>query len=325
MSWGDTFKATAGAASEAARAEATQALASLAQARAAVAQTAANAFGTAQEWVGNAVDTGLQWTGEAVNTAVGLTVYAGAAAARKAKELYQSVASVFGGEEGPPGSPGQVVTACGGSGGGGTSGIDIHTRSYREGLVNSQFQGADSPQLTEAMHQLDQAKSQEEVDASLATIAELRQRPLPEIQAEYQQYLGLKEDIARKVDDGAEPIDALKPAQHDFMGSTWQLRYGKVVGDQFGVDPVFGAMLNPTGGLVGPGNKGVAPDGPLMPEAVAYHGAYHDAMGHLSTYFDTGPGYNYMGSPIGLDTANPMAGQATGIAEWEVLLLRGGP
>jgi len=320
MSWGDTFKAAAGAAGEAARAEATQALASLAQARAAVVQTAASAFGAAQEWVGSAVNTGLQWTGEAVNTAVGVTVYAGAAAARKARQLYQSVAAVFGGDEGTPASPGQVVTACSGG-----SGADIYTRRYREGLVNSQFHGADEQRLTEAMHELDQAASQEEVDASLVTIAELRQRPFPEIQAEYQRYLGFKEDIARKVDDGAEPIDALKPAQHDFMGSTWQLRYGKVVGDQFGVDPVFGAMLNPTGGLVGPGNKGMAPDGPLMPEAVAYHGAYHDAMGHLANYFDTGPGYNYMGSPIGLNTTNPMAGQATGIAEWEALLLRGGP
>ena len=43
------------------------------------------------------------------------------------------------------------------------------------------------------------------------------------------------------------------------MGTTAQLRYGQVVGDAFGIDPVFGAMLNPTGGMVGPGNWAVNP------------------------------------------------------------------
>ena len=100
------------------------------------------------------------------------------------------------------------------------------------------------------------------------------------------------------------------------MGSNWQLRYGKVVGDHFGFDPVFGALLNPTGGLVGPGNKGLAPDGALMPEAVAYHGAYHDAMGYLYNYHNYCPGYNYMHSPVGFSTSNPLAGQSTGVAQW---------
>ncbi len=61
------------------------------------------------------------------------------------------------------------------------------------------------------------------------------------------------------------------------MGSTSQLRYGKVVGDVFGVDPMFGAMLNPTGGLVGPDNKALDGDS----TALGYHGVVHDAAGYL--------------------------------------------
>lgn len=326
MSWGDTFKAAVGAASDVAKAKAAESLATLAGAAAAVLDTAVDAYGSAKEWVYEAAGTvtsygrtALQWGGEAVNTVVGGTVYKGAAEARKAKEMFNAVSSLFGDGDDTPSSRNYVVTPCPGRS------PDIYSRAYRESLVNSHFNGADDPRLTAAMHQLNKASTQDEVEASLAQIAELRQRPLSEIQSEYQTYLGLQEDIARKVDDGAERIDALKDEQYNFMGSTWQMRYGTVVGDKFGVDAVFGAMLNPTGGLVGPGKEGWAPDGALMPEAVAYHGAYHDAMGHLSNYFDTGPGYNYMGSPIGLATTNPLAGQATGIAEWEVLLLRGGP
>lgn len=327
MSWGDSFKAANDAAGDAAKARAAEALASAAAAEKAVAATAEDANGTAADWTDPAAApdappgcTVLQWAGEVVNTAVGLVVYAAAAVARKARALFDAVASVFGGDDEAPGGPGHLITPCP------NCRPDIESRTYRQTLVDSRFAGADDPRLTQAMHDLDKADSPEQVDASLAQIAELRQRPLPEIKAEYQTYLGLKEDIARQVDDGAPAIDALKDNQHDFMGSTWQMRYGTVVGDKFGVDPVFGALLNPTGGLVGPGNSGLAPDAAMMPEAVAYHGAYHDAMGHLTTYFDTGPGYNYMGSPIGLDTTNPLAGQATGIAEWEVLLLlHGGP
>jgi hypothetical protein len=89
-----------------------------------------------------------------------------------------------------------------------------------------------------------------------------------------------------------------------------------VVGDRLDVDTAFAAMLNPTGGLVGPGNKGLRPDGALMPESVAYHGAYHDAMGYLRNYQNQGPGYNYMESPFGFSADDPLAGQTTGIAQW---------
>jgi hypothetical protein len=151
----------------------------------------------------------------------------------------------------------------------------------------------------------------------LATIARERGRPVDEITKEYERFLDYAEKAAWAEEmDKLDPIDQLLPDQSDFMGSNWQLRYGKVVGDRFGIDPVFGSMLNPTGGLVGPGNKGKAPDAWYMPESVAYHGAYHDAMGYLHNYHQDGPGYNYLESPVGFAKSNPLAGQTTGIALW---------
>ncbi len=96
------------------------------------------------------------------------------------------------------------------------------------------------------------------------------------------------------------------------MGSTPQMRYGKVVGDAFGVDPVFGALLNPTGGLVGYGNIAYQP---ANDSAVGYHGVFHDAAGYLNSFHNAGPGYNYLGQEDG-DTSSPLTGQTSGLRYW---------
>lgn len=297
MGWGDSFKRAYEAASDTAKAKAEQALASVSNAAAAV-----------QDMV-------TQGVGEVVNTVAGVVTYAGAALVRKAKQLFDKAKALF--SDAAPEPAQNLITRCPGQGG------DVFSRDYRDSLIDSSFHGADQPELNAAMHALQDNPDPATVEQSLRTIAEQRERPLAEIEQEYQEYLRLKEQMEADIlDKGLDKIDRLKDSQKDFMGSTWQLRYGQVVGDQLGVDPVFAALLNPTGGLVGPGNKGLNPDGALMPEAVAYHGAYHDATGHLYNYFGEGPGYNYVGSPIGLSTDNPLAGQTTGIAEWELLLLR---
>lgn len=95
------------------------------------------------------------------------------------------------------------------------------------------------------------------------------------------------------------------------MGSTSQLRYGQVAGDALGMDAVFGALLNPTGGLVGPGNAAV--DG--NDSALGYPGAVHDAGGYLYNYHNQGPGYDYLGAE-GRDTSSPLSGQRSGISYW---------
>lgn len=99
----------------------------------------------------------------------------------------------------------------------------------------------------------------------------------------------------------------------DYYASTVQLRFGKVVGDALGLDPVFGALLNPTGGGLGPGNKAVVPD---PDDPLGYHSVFHDAAGFLYTHFGVGPGYDYLGrSRLGW-AASPLTGQADGIRYW---------
>ena len=343
MSWGDAFSRAYDAAGAAARAAADQAMSSARAAADAVAgqaQRAAEAGLRAAQTakvaavagaiaakdatvatatvvrdgavvVGKGVLSAVRiagaWGGELVNLSAGLAVTGSAS-------MYAAAKSVLSNDV--VAAP-RVIARCPGTGG------DIYSNDYRVTLVDSTFLGADEPRLAAAMSALQKPLPPAALEVQLQTIADLRERPLEEIRTEYLKYLEIRDAVDdRIVAKGLEEIDNLKPEQSNFMGSVWQLRYGQVVGDKLGVDPVFGALLNPTGGLVGPGNKGWAPDSALMPEAVAYHGAYHDAMGYLYNYHNEGLGYNYMQSPIGLDTGNPLAGQATGVAQWSVNIVR---
>jgi hypothetical protein len=179
---------------------------------------------------------------------------------------------------------------------------------YMKSLVGSQFEGADSAALRNAMNTLAGNPTGPQADAALNQIAQLRGRPVEQIRAEYQKFLQAK---AQRDAAGGEPVPDLNFAHPRFMGSTSQLRYGKIVGDAFGMDPVFGAMLNPTGGLVGPGNAAVDGDS----SAVGYHGQVHDAAGYLYNYHKAGPGYDYLGLE-GRDTSSPLSGQREGIRYW---------
>lgn len=289
---------------------ATQAAVAGAQAVAAGARVVGHAVAQGATAVGRAVASGasavVTAVGEIVNTAVGVTV-------TLATSLYAAVKSVF--SDRPPART--LTQPCPGTT------VDIYNNDYRMALLDSTFDGAGEPSLAESMNALRGPLSPEEQERHLQTLATARHRPIEEMREEYNRYLQLRSEVDDRIlARGLEPIDELRPEQAGFMGSTWQLRYGKTVGDDLGVDPVFGAMLNPTGGLVGPGNRGRAPDAWYMPASVAYHGAYHDAMGYLYNYHDRGAGYNYMQSPIGLGTSNPLAGQATGIMQWSINLAR---
>lgn len=184
----------------------------------------------------------------------------------------------------------------------------LFSDSYMRGLIGSRFQGAGS-ELGEVMNGLMQNPSGDELDDFLQRLADLRGRPVTEIRIEFERY----QEAAQQRDAAeAEPPPSLSGGGHpSFMGSNTQMRYGSVVGDALGIDPVFGAMLNPTGGLVGPGNWAIAGDD----TAVGYHGVVHDAAGYLHTYHGAGPGYDYLGTE-GRDTSSPLSGQRDGIAYW---------
>jgi hypothetical protein len=79
----------------------------------------------------------------------------------------------------------------------------------------------------------------------------------------------------------------------------------------------LGALLSPTGGIAGSGNKEVS--GLLYAvgggkDVVITHGIVHDAAGYLFIYHGIGPGYQYVpGKFRVLSNASPLAGQRDGI------------
>lgn len=291
VDWGAAFAEAYKAASHAAKIVARQALVT-------TQKIAENIVGT--------VRVASQVAGEIVNTVGGLTIAAGVTYARA-----MAIATRI-----QPGTN-LLVQPCPGKA------VNVFNNSYRSGLLNSTFAGAGDKNLAAAMLVLAGPILPTDPEQQLRIIAESRRRPLADIKSEYEKFIKYRVEIEDGIlKNSLDPIEALLPNQSHFMGSEWQLRYGKVAGDHLGIDPVFASLLNPTGGLVGPGNAGLEPASRLVPEAVAYHGAYHDAMGFIFQYRGAGPGYNYMKSPFGLDTGNPMAGQATGIMGWTINLAR---
>lgn len=187
--------------------------------------------------------------------------------------------------------------------------------AYLRSLVGQTYLGADSQELADAMNTLWEHRhdpNHPDVADALQKLADARGRPLSEMQAEwgkYQAALAEQERIAAT--KGLDPSGGLNWMHPNFMGSTSQLRSGQVVGDAFGMDPAFGALLNPSGGLVGPGNMAFDGDD----SATGYHGAVHDAAGYLYNYHNQGPGYDYLGLE-GRDTSSPLSGQRAGISYW---------
>lgn len=186
----------------------------------------------------------------------------------------------------------------------------LFQESYMKGLINSRFRGEDTPELNRLMESLGRNPQGAELEATLNRMADIRGVPRAEFRAQYEKYLELRAQ-AERINGTPEAIDLAKHG--DFLGSTASLRYGKVVGDAFGIDPVFGSLLNPTGGMIGPGNSAINPadDNP-----VGMHGIVHDAAGYLYNYHNLGPGYDYLGQETGRPTGDPLTGQRAGIDWW---------
>ena len=188
----------------------------------------------------------------------------------------------------------------------------VFEEDYMKDMIGRVETGADSSQLNSSMEQLlSKVRSGQQDMASVGPILDeiARQRGVDPavLRDQYQNvFLPLWENAESKGD-----IDLSKHG--DFMGSTISLRYGRVVGDVFGMDPVFGAILKPTGGLVGPGDSSYQP---ANDDAIGYHGIFHDAGGYLyNNQSNIGPGYNYMNrEPFPKD--HPFTGQVGGISWW---------
>ncbi len=184
-------------------------------------------------------------------------------------------------------------------------------------IIDQKIQGENSESLQNAMQTLwdnrDNSSVQDNaVQKALQVVAKERGKSLDKIQGDWKSYQNLlKEQLRTGKANDQDDVPGINFMHSDFMASTSQLRFGKIVGDAFGIDPVFGALLNPTGGLVGPGNIGY--DG--NDSAIGYHGAVHDAAGYLINYHNKGPGYDYLGTD-NRDTTSPLSGQRNGIRYW---------
>jgi WXG100 family type VII secretion target len=192
---------------------------------------------------------------------------------------------------------------------------NLFKNDYLRGLIGLKFEGAGS-ELGEVMNGLMKNPVGDELDQFLESLAGLRNRPVIEIRIEYERFQELSEQ--RDANNPDTPPNLAGGAQSSFAGSDTQMRYGSVVGDAFDIDPAFGSMLNPTGGLMGSGKWAIAGAN----TAVGYHNVVHDAAGYLHKYHQIGPGYDYLGLEGG-DPSNPLSGQRTGIAFWRQAI--GGP
>lgn len=185
----------------------------------------------------------------------------------------------------------------------------VFQESNMKEMIGKHFKGEDLKETNQLMEKLLTNPTGAELQKTLDRLADIRGVPREEFRAQYEKFLAVRAQ-AEKIGGSADAIDLKKHG--DFLGSTASMRYGKVVGDVFGVDPVFGALLNPTGGMVGPGNSAYEP-GDNSP--IGYHGIFHDAAGYLHNYHDMGPGYDYMGREK-RDTSDPLTGQRAGVQWW---------
>lgn len=206
---------------------------------------------------------------------------------------------------------------------------DVFSENYLKNIPGLRIQGEGDQDLAGAMRvlhgardsqngRLDVGATQAQRDQALQTIARVRGVSLDKIRQDYGVYaplrqraevrahtLGQKDGPYIEGAPGESRIPLLSLSKTDtlpdnsaHMASNQQLRSGKLVGDAFGgLDPVFGALLNPTGGIPGEGNREI---GPLLyaiggGKAVVNDLAVaHDAAGYLSDYHRLGPGRHFV-------------------------------
>ncbi|WP_299730444.1 hypothetical protein [uncultured Tateyamaria sp.] len=192
-----------------------------------------------------------------------------------------------------------------------------------DALRDAEFKGEGTPDLRKLMDQIVNGFPSQTRDEVMLGLEKVVGTPpdVKKLNLDYDRFV-----IVRKQQEaiGEEKATELDDEMHpDFMGSRGQLMCGKMLGDAFGIHEVFGALLNPTGGLVGPGNHLIHPmipieAGHLDPDnPIALHGIVHDAAGYMNNFHDQGPGYHYLDPDLKIfGTDNPLAGQYDGIKYW---------
>ena len=174
-------------------------------------------------------------------------------------------------------------------------------------------EGEGSPQLNAALQNLIQAwsaqpPSEAALDSAVVGLAGTLNRDPDEMRLRF-------EDFRQTATE-----ESHNQAPASFAGSREALLFGTVIGEVLGLDPVFAALLSPTGGMVGPGSASFHVNGGVL----GYHGVAHDAGGYLCRRHGIDPGYEYINDRSGLPCeTSPLAGQVSGIAFWFRLLKLG--
>lgn len=195
-----------------------------------------------------------------------------------------------------------------------------------DAVVDMHFQGESTPKnpaLNQAMKAILFAEPGTDVSEHVAKLGELRGLTPEQIDMQYERFKQLQQvaldmKTARGLPD--DPVLSTRKEEYlrehgDFLGTRSSLRFGQVVGEATGLDPALAALLNPTGGMVGPGMDVLAPTDADSP--VIWHGIFHDAGGYLLNYQNTGPGYTYLIEPeSGRRGVDPMQGQVEGVSYW---------
>ena len=96
------------------------------------------------------------------------------------------------------------------------------------------------------------------------------------------------------LNNGIEDIELNNEATCLFRASKDHLIFGKIVGDALGLHPALGAMLNPTGGIVGSNNSNFILRSLAILPSFRKNGIIHDATGYLRYYHGIGPGYRFL-------------------------------
>jgi len=192
---------------------------------------------------------------------------------------------------------------------------EVFSSEYMRDFIGKEIQGEGNPRLNTLMEDLTNETDPAKINQILNEMALIRGVDQAEFRAQYDEFLALR--------DQAKPLTPIDLSLHpDFLGSTLSLRYGTVVGDVLDIDPVFGALLNPTGGIVGPANFELYSG--KTENALAYHGIFHDAAGYLDQH-GAGTKYTYRDGYIpGIGGIydfpiydGPGDGQIAGIEWWQ--------
>lgn len=207
--------------------------------------------------------------------------------------------------------------------------LTFNQDALKEEFIDSTFQGEDSLSLRLAMMSLyNNPTSGFVYNMALTAIASERGLSFQQAEAQYLRAINLRRqgEITYQInmkkhhpgEDHTGDVAApnLNIAQHPlFTASNGQLKFGKILGDVFGIDPVFGSLISPTGGLVGPGNSNPLLTSLDPSNPVSIHGTVHDAAGYLYNAHNIGPGYDYLDREEGEEEHNPLSGQ-TNIEWW---------